>query len=306
MSADSLIRDLGQELDDAGLSGGFLVRDLHTGNELGIDPDLEFSTASLVKIPLAIATLDRIRTGELDGAKRILVEPGGTGGTPKTSAPGPTGLSRFRHPVEISIEDLLYLSMCISDNAATDTLFALVPPAEVAASLQAVGIRGITVRHMIRDASATLAERLDPADVHLAHSLAIEGGTAGRGHPIRQLDVTRANSGSARAFVNLLRELWTPTSIDPEVAERVRELMADNMLRQRLAPDFASDAARWSSKTGTLLNLRHEVGVVEHTDGQAFAVAVLTESRVPATHQPGAEALMARVARTLRDELRSR
>jgi beta-lactamase class A len=76
------------------------------------------------------------------------------------------------------------------------------------------------------------------------------------------------------------------------------------VLRQRLAPDFSSDASRWSSKTGTLLNLRHEVGVVEHADGQVLAVAALTESRVPAVVQPGAEALMAHVARTLRDQLR--
>jgi len=80
--------------------------------------------------------------------------------------------------------------------------------------------------------------------------------------------------------------------------------MASNILRQRLAPDFASDASRWSSKTGTLLNLRHEVGVVEHADGQTFAVAALTESRVAAIVQPGAEALMALVARRLRDAIR--
>ncbi len=52
------------------------------------------------------------------------------------------------------------------------------------------------------------------------------------------------------------------------MAARVRELMGDNLLRQRLAPDFSSDASRWSSKTGTLLNLRHEVGVVEHATGR--------------------------------------
>jgi beta-lactamase class A len=96
-----------------------------------------------------------------------------------------------------------------------------------------------------------------------------------------------------------------PSGIHPAVAARVRELMAGNVLRHRLTPDFSSDASVWSSKTGTLLNLRHEIGVVEHADGQAFAVAALTASRVPAFSQPDAEALMARVARTLRDHLRA-
>ena len=89
------------------------------------------------------------------------------------------------------------------------------------------------------------------------------------------------------------------------MAARVRSLMAENMVRHRLAPDFSSDSSKWSSKTGTLLNLRHEVGVVEHDDGGAYAVAALTESRVPAAVQPGAEAAMAQVARALHDYLRT-
>ncbi len=154
------------------------------------------------------------------------------------------------------------------------------------------------------DLSDTPAERFPTEQVHLAHSLAIGAGTAGRGHSVPQLDVSRANSGSARAYTDLLQAIWRPTTFDAGVAGRTRDLLANNVLRQRLTPDFASDAARWSSKTGTLLNLRHEVGVVEHADGQTFAVAVLTESRVAATVQPGAEALMAAVARRLRDHLR--
>ncbi|WP_159942881.1 MULTISPECIES: serine hydrolase [unclassified Nocardiopsis] len=299
MSTTALLRALREELEEAGLRGAFLVRDLDTGRELGIEPDLAYPTASLVKVPLAVATLERIRAGELDGAERLLVPPGAE------VSPGPTGLSMFRHPAAVSLEDLLYLSLCLSDNAATDTLFGLTPPARVAASLRAAGLHGITVRHLMRDINETPADRLAPEEVHLAHSLAIGAGTAGRGHPVRQLDVTRANSGSARAFADLLRELWRPTRIHSDVAARVRELMGANQARHRLAPDFTSDLSRWSSKTGTMLNLRHEVGVVEHDDGQAFAVAVLTESRVAAQHQPGAEAVMARVARALRDHLRS-
>lgn len=289
---DRLIHELRQTLDDAGLRGSFLVRDLDTGEELGIDPDVEYPIASLVKIPLAVATLDRIRRGELDGATQLVVPPG------RITSPGPTGLSRFRHPARIAVEDLLYLATSVSDNTAADALFALTPPAEVAAALRAYGLRGITVRHTLAELTATPAELLAPG---LAHALAIGAGTA----EIPQLDVTRANSGSARAFADLLTALWRPSPIDPDVATRVRSLLAGNLMRQRLAPDFSSDASTWSSKTGTLLNLRHEAGVVEHADGQAFAVAALTESRVPAGSQPGAEALMGQVARTLRDHLRA-
>ena len=298
MSVTRVLRAAREALDEAGLRGSFLVRDLDSGDELGIDPDTEFPVASLVKVPLAIATLERVDRGELDAATPIEVAPG------RATTAGPTGLSRFRHPATIALDDLLYLSTSLSDETAADALFTLTPPAAVAAELRRLGFEGIAVRHRTAALIDTPAEKLPPDQLHLAHSIAITAATAGHGHPLPQLDVTRANSGTARAFVELLQGLWRPSTIRPGPAARVRELMAANLLRQRLTPDFSSDASRWSSKTGTLLNLRHEVGVVEHADGQSFAVAALTESRVAAGSQPGAEAVMARVARNLRDQLR--
>ena len=290
--------ELRRLLKDAGLTGSFLARDLHTGVEIGIDPELEFPVASLVKVPLAVAGAERIEAGLIDPAAVIEVPAG------QVDSPGPAGLSRFRHPARIAVEDLLYLSIAVSDSAATDALFALVPPAEVNRTLRAAELTGIAVRHLMRDLVETPAERFARDEVHLAHSLAIGSWTSGRGHPVRQLDISRANSGSARAFVDLLAALWTPSKISEPAAARVRTLLGDNLIRHRLAPDFSSDAAKWSSKTGTLLNLRHEAGVVEHSDGGLIAVAALTESSVPAAIQPAAEALMGRVARALHDRLR--
>jgi beta-lactamase class A len=300
MSAERLLRELRGMLADGGLSGSFLVRDLSNGDEIGLDPDLEYPIASLVKVPLAVAVLERVEDGRVDGATMIEVRPG------RIATAGPTGLARFRHPARIAVEDLLYLSTAISDNSAADALFDLVSPAEVNRAVLDAGITGISVRHPMRELLETPAERFEPGDVHLAHSLAIGSRTPGRGHAVAQLDVSRANSGTARAFVDLLEALWVPSRIAPAVAARVRLLMADNVIRHRLAPDFSSDASKWSAKTGTLLNQRHEVGVVEHDDGGLFAVAALTESSVPAVIQPAAEALMARVARALHDHLRGR
>ncbi|MCZ2847275.1 serine hydrolase [Modestobacter sp. VKM Ac-2978] len=298
MSAAVVLHEARSALRVAGLRAGLLVRDLATGEEIGLEPDAVFPSASLVKVPLAVATLERIERGELDGATQLRVGPVEVG------APGPPGISRFRHPATIAIDDLLYLAVAISDGVAADALFELTPPDRVRAELARLGIEGIAVRHLVCDLTDTPAERFTEDEVHLAHVLARSAGTGGRGHAVAQLDVTRANSGSARAHVDLLQALWSPSAIAPAVARRVRDLLGANLHRQRLTPDFSTDASRWSSKTGTLLNLRHEVGVVEHADGQRFAVAALSESRVAAVHQPGAEAVLAQVARQLRDVLR--
>ncbi|WP_025619451.1 serine hydrolase [Salinispora cortesiana] len=300
MSVSAVLRNARELLAEAGLHGAFLVRNLDTGDEIGLDADTPFPAASLVKVPLAVAVLERVARGDLDPATPIDITPG------LITTPGTTtGLSRFRHPARVALDDLLYLSIAISDGVAADALFDLTPPAAVAAELRRLCIEGIAVRHRISELTDTPRERLRPDEAHLAQALAIGTATAGSGHPVAQLDVTRANTGSARAFVDLLHALWRPTTIGEATAARVRELMADNLLRQRLAPDFTSDAARWSSKTGTLLHLRHEVGVVDHTDGQSYAVAALTASRVPAVAQPGSEATMAHVARVLHGYLRT-
>ncbi|MDF9717000.1 MULTISPECIES: serine hydrolase [unclassified Nocardioides] len=297
-----VLREVRERLDAAGLVGSFVVRDLVTGEQVALDPTRRYAAASLVKVPLALAVLERVARGELDPARPVEVLPGTNGPADRAGAPG---LGRFRHPATVAVDDLLYLAVALSDSAAADALFALVPPAEVARHLDDLGLGGIAVRHTLAPLVGTAVERLAPEDAHLAHRLATALGTPGGGHPVEQLDVGLASSAAAGALADLLQEVWRPTRVRPEVAARVRTLMGHNVLRQRLAPDFTSDAERWSSKTGTILNQRHEMGVVEHEDGGCLAVVALTESRVAAAAQPGAEAVMGDVARTLHDLLRA-
>lgn len=296
-----LIAGLRDRLAEAGLSGSFLVRDLATGAQIGIDPDRAYPIASLVKIPLAIAVLEAVRTGRLDGAAVLEISPGRL---PDSSTS--VGLGRFAHPVRIAVDDLLYLTIAISDNTAADALFDLVPPAEVDRALADAGIGGIVVRHPMRDVAAVASDILGRDEFRLAPAIAVGARTPGGGHPVAQLDLTRANIGTAHALADLLQALWTPSAVHPDVAARVRTLMRAGVLQRRLGPDFISDSTVWASKSGTLLNLRHDVGVVEHEGGEAFAVVALTESAVPAAAQPAAEALMGRVARVLHDRLRDR
>lgn len=299
MRSEEFIDRLSGDLTDGGLGGSLLVRDLHTGEELAIDPDTPRPVASLVKIPLAIATLERIRRGELAADAPIDVAGGGV------TTPGPTGISRFRHPAVVALEDLVYLSVALSDGSASDALFRLTPAQAVSGLLTELGRPGIVIRHGAGELSVTVAERLRGAETHLAHRLAIAGRTNGGGHNVPLLGATDSTRASARDVADWLEDIWKPR-LPVDVAARMRELLGANVHRTRLTPEFASDASQWWSKTGTLLNLRHEAGVVEHSDGSAFAVVALTESSVAAAVQPAAEALMGRLARELHDELRRR
>ena len=298
MRTDRLVlREAAEVLAEAGLVASVTVRDLETGRELAIDPDVAYPLASVVKLPLAIAVLREAANSSIDLAAQVDVDP-------ISRTPGLTGLCRFEHPSRVSVEDLLYLAVCVSDDTAADALFERCPPARVTDLLRDLGITEITVRHSIRELHETLASRLTPDELPQALALAIQASTRGGGHLVPQLDVTHANAGTSRALVDLLERLWT----GPELAgerEPVRRLLGMNLMRHRLAPDLESDDAEWCSKTGTFLHLRHEVGVLEHADGSAFAIAVLSESSVPARRQPGAEQALGHAARLLHDQVRA-
>lgn len=294
---ERLLLEVRERLAAAGLHASIVVRDLLDGRELALDPDVVWPLASVAKLALATAVLQASARGAVDPAAGVLLLPGPSGVSP--------GTDRFRHAATIAVDDLLSLAVTVSDNRAADALLELLPPDAVRDELEALGVTGLIVRHPFRELGRTPAERLGRADRHLAHALAIRGAAPAAGHPVPQLDVARTNVGSARALTALLAEIWTGDRLAPGVAGRLRGLLADNVVRQRLAPDLSSDTMTWSSKTGTLLHLRHEAGVVQHADGEQYGVVVLSRSDVPAGAQPGAEAALGAAARALHDRLRS-
>ncbi|MFE5291068.1 serine hydrolase [Isoptericola sp. NPDC056618] len=292
------VRRVRDELADAGLTAGILVRDLDSGREVGVDPHLELPVASLVKVPVALATLERIRRRELDAASTVVVDPG------RATSPGPPGITRFRHPASVALDDLLYLAVSLSDSSACDALLALTPPAHVSRVLRELRVPDVEIRHGLGELDDTPAEALEHLAPGLGHAFAALASTASGGSVIRSLDVSVSTTSSARVLADLLGAVWDPDRLDHAVSGRLRELLASNVHRQRLAPEFDRDSSTWSSKTGTVLNLRHEAGVVEHADGGRFVVVVLSRSSAAAGAQPAAEMALGRAARRLHDLVR--
>jgi beta-lactamase class A len=166
-----LMHELKADLDAAGLRGWFLVRDLRTGEEIGIEPDVRVPLASVVKVPLAVAVLDRVASGVLSEATPLRLEPG------RSQAIGPVGVTKFHHPAQIALGDVLYLSTSLRDSAAADALFELVPPSAVTQHVQKLGIDGLIVRHR-------MAELTEPqAEVHVQD----DGAGTNTGHSRRDL-----------------------------------------------------------------------------------------------------------------------
>ncbi len=291
----SALRQAAHVLEAAGLAGSILVRHLGTGQELALDADRPYPLASVAKLPLAAAALDTAHRGGFDLSMPVRIDGA------NRSLGGP-GMARFDHPATIAVGDLIRLAIEISDNTAADAVFRIVSPADVTEWLRALGTSGIVLRHPIGELYASLATQAAAGDAATVHSLVVEADKQGHPSPLPQLDVEQANAGTARGLADLLQKIWDGT-VSPAVAASLREMLAANVFRHRLAPDFSADTSTWYSKTGSFVHLRHEAGVVEHTGGPALAVVALTRSRVPAAVQPSAEQAMGHAARILHDEL---
>ncbi|MGW0414605.1 serine hydrolase [Streptomyces collinus] len=299
LCGDGSLREVAEEIardwSALGVRGSFLARDLDTGDQFGFDVEVPVPLASVVKVPLALVVLDLIADGELAPALPVTVDPA-------TSSVGPAGIAAFRHPVTVAVGDLLLLMLSVSDNAAADALFDLVPVADVDARLGAWGCTGIRVRHRLNHMYECAAGAAGN-DFSLALELAVRDERAGR-HTIETLDPVHANLGTASALVTLLQRVWNDEVAHPRATAELRRLMGHQVFTHRLASELRADSLRLSGKTGTFLHLRHEIGVIEADSGARVAVAALTRADRRAAQAPDVDLAIGVAARQAFEALR--
>lgn len=98
---------------------GYAVVNLETGERLSRNADEPFPTASLIKVPIAVALMEQVAAGQLSLDDRITV-------LRIEKVPG-AGILQFLHDgAEITIRDAMWLMLTLSDNTATNLLLARV------------------------------------------------------------------------------------------------------------------------------------------------------------------------------------
>ena len=250
-----------------GVRGHLLARNLDTGDELGFDAGELVPIASVVKVPIALTVLDQIAQGRLTAARQLTVDN-------ERASLGPTGTASFRYPATLAVGDLVMLMLTISDNAAADRLLELVGLDRVTASLAGWGCRDIRVRHRLQY-MYECATGVTGDDFSAALELAIASDETGT-HAIRALDPRYANVATARGLVAFLQAIWLDRIASPAATAELRRLMAMQVFTHRLSSDLRADSVRVSGKTGSFLQLRHEIGVIESDAGDRVAIAALT------------------------------
>ncbi|GAB3262028.1 serine hydrolase [Alteromonas gracilis] len=271
--------------DDVGIELAAIARRLDgSGDELGSDPDRPVAIASLYKLPLALAwaSSGHDPRGRLRLASR-------------SRLPGPTGVSALADDVEISERDAVRLMLSVSDNAAAEALLGVVGHAALDAWIADAGATATVVRRGAEESWRRVAADVGGRAEAAPRSLAdpdVDVTTA-------EYDPALASVSTPRDLVAMLDRAWSA----PAYAW-VRESMALQAWRHRIGSGFPHDDVRVFGKTGSLGRLRHEVGVVEYPAEHPVAVAVLTTSVRPETHQPRVDRAIGEIARTLVQPLR--
>lgn len=112
---------------------GYTVLNLETGERIARRDDEPFPTASLIKVPIAVAVMDQVALGQLSLDDRITV-------LRIEKVPG-AGLLQFLHDgAEITIRDAMWLMLTISDNTATNLLLSRVEMRRVWEAMEKRGL----------------------------------------------------------------------------------------------------------------------------------------------------------------------
>jgi beta-lactamase class A len=112
---------------------GISVRNLSTGESLSIRGDETFSSASLVKVPILVTLLDEVAQGRMrldERSTMIARDQVGGSGVIKHLASG----------TSLTLEDLAWLMITLSDNTATNLLLDKLDIRTVGLKMEALGL----------------------------------------------------------------------------------------------------------------------------------------------------------------------
>lgn len=188
---------------------------------LGHRPAEVYPAASLIKLPVLLTALEAVERGELSPDRKFTVGGEETGGAGV--------VEHFRPGTALTLADLLFCMIAVSDNAAANHVLDLLGCAAVNALCARLGLADTMLRRRLMDLAASQAGR--------------------------------ENTTSPRDMHRLLRELRAPRLLSPAVAAQARSFLARQQHKLGWATFLPEE--RLAHKTGDLEGLFHDVGLLD-------------------------------------------
>ena len=208
------------------------VRFDHRGDDV-------FPSASSIKIAIMIELFRKIDRGEVSLADEYALKA-------EDKAPGSGVLQQLHDGIRITIGDVVYLMISISDNPATNILINLVGMENVNATMRELGMEKSILGRTMQGRLALETEQENQATPN-EFALMVQ----------RILDREAASEASCDQMIALLEKQQNGRRIGRYVPE--------------------NDGVRWGSKTGSYKTVANDVGFVM-TDAGTLIVSVFTSN----------------------------
>ena len=271
--------DFTRLFDEAGCIGSLHAVRLSDGTEVSYDADRPHVLASVVKVPIGLEFYAQVDAGRVDPMEPIALDPA-------HRTPGPVGISQFEDTVTMSLRDLSYLMLTISDNAAADAVTAAVGIAAVNNRLIAIGCRETVVVQSLKAVLNGVASDMGHRNYH--ELVAAQNGEMGpaaqalatdpeRIDRCRALDPAQTSRTTARDMTRLLAAVWGGTAASPRACATLRRVMSQQVNR-RLAGVVPNGGTLEAKSGGLFRRVFNEIALITDPGGEAYSVAVLTRT----------------------------
>ncbi|PWR17450.1 serine hydrolase, partial [Micromonospora sicca] len=265
------------------------------GREVGVRADEQVVIASVFKILLVLEFARQVAAGQLDPTERVLVR--------ADDRLGGWGIAGCADDAEVSLRDLAYFAMSVSDNTAADLLLRRVGPDVVPMLAAELGLSRTRIvggpRQLVETMLADVGARTEADFARIFPTLPPE-----RVRAMRVFDPAHTTSSTVRELTRLLGLIWRDETGPPAACAMVRELMGRQLFWTRLASGFPP-GVRIAAKSGTLPGLHLEAGVAEYPDGGRYAIAVSTRTERLDTRRIDVDLAMGEAARVAVEALRA-
>lgn len=283
---------------------GVCIRDIESGEEIGVNMDDPLPMASVCKIPILVTAYRKHEVGKLDLAERIEI-------TEETRTFGSGLFNAFDAGLRPTIHDLLLMMIVVSDNAATDLILARLQPGEVTRTMRELGLKNIRADRSIAALIGDYFIALDPElkamkygewDKYCERVPGLK--ERGKDLAIIREAVNAAASdmdtASVRDMANLCAQIAECRCASTESCEAMLDIMNKQVLNGRL-PRHMPQFTRFPHKTGTLGSgaVVNDAGILYIDDKPAASIAVLSRDvRDPIAET---ETTLARLGRAVYD-----
>lgn len=216
---------------------GIYIKDLKNGRTFERSADLPFVSASLIKLPIMVATFEAIKDGKINLQSKVRYNR-------KYRREGSGHLKWSRSGTMYAVSHLVYTMMTQSDNTATAML---------------INLLGYDYLNKTFDKYGLKLTRISPVGMSLANKLK---------------DPTQDNYTSAREMADMLENIYRHNVVSDGLSDLMIDIMKGTYERNRLAR-YLPPTWQLARKTGLLRKNCHDVGIVFAPDGD-YVVCVLT------------------------------